>query len=93
MLFSVKTLFLTSWANSAQLFSKPQTTVFSEIAEKRKKSGTPNIKDPISLFKDTRHLLLCSHKHAVSQKQMESSVLTEAACGARNTSVKRHVAS
>lgn len=37
MLFSVKTLFLTSWANSAQLFSKPQTTVFSEIAEKRKK--------------------------------------------------------
>ena len=46
----------------------------------KKKSGTLNIKDPISLFKDTRHLLLCSHKHTVSQKQMESSVLTEAAC-------------
>lgn len=88
MAFSVKTLFPTWWANSARLFSKPQTTAFSETAKKKKKSGTLNIKDPISLFKDTRHLLLCSHKHAASQKQMESSVLTEAACGARNTRVK-----
>lgn len=78
----LKILFLVSWANCVQLFSKHQTTVFSEIAKRRrrKKSGTLNIKDPISLFKDTRHLLLCSYKHAVSQKQMESSILTEAAC-------------
>lgn len=70
---------------------------------KRKKSGTLNIKDPISLFKDTQRLLLCLRRwdgvgsggwgRAASQRQLESGVLTEAACGVRNTSVKRHAAS
>lgn len=87
LLLRVKT-FLASWANCVQLFSKSQTTVFSEIGGGVcvcvwKKNSTLNIKDPISLFKDTWRLLLSSHKHAVSQKQIESSsVLTEAACGA-----------
>lgn len=84
LLLRVKT-FLASWANCVQLFSKSQTTVFSEIGGGVvcEKNSTLNIKDPISLFKDTWRLLLSSHKHAVSQKQIESSsVLTEAACGA-----------
>lgn len=84
LLLRVKT-FLASWANCVQLFSKSQTTVFSEIGGGVcvEKNSTLNIKDPISLFKDTWRLLLSSHKHAVSQKQIESSgILTEAACGA-----------
>lgn len=89
MLFRVKTLFLTSWANCVQLFSKPKLQYFQNI---EKKSGTLNIKDPISLFKNTRHLLLCSHKHAVSEKQMKSSLQKQHAVQ-RNTSVKRHAVS
>lgn len=83
----------------AALQQTPQTNSISQKLRsekkknKEKKSGTRNIKDPISLFKDTQHLLLCSHKRAASQRQMESGVLTEAACGARNTSVKRRGAS
>lgn len=59
----------------------PNYSIFSNW--EKKKNSTPNIKDAISLFRDTWRLLLSSHKHAVSQKQIESSsILTEAACGA-----------
>lgn len=58
----------------------PNYSIFSNWGEK---NSTPNIKDAISLFKDTWRLLLSSHKHAASQNQIESSsILTEAACGA-----------
>lgn len=84
LLYCVKMLFL--WANCVQLFSKHQTTAFLEIATK--KSGTPNIKDPISLFKDTQHPLLGSHKHAVSQSRRRA-----AACGDQRYFLKRRAAS
>lgn len=83
MLFNVKMLFLKIVSQlCTALQQTPNYSIFPPKKWKKEKSGAPNIKDPISLFKDTRHLLLCSHKHAVSQKQMESSILTEAACGA-----------
>lgn len=87
LLFSVKILSLKLWANCVQLFSKHQTTFRycnnKKRKEGKKRSATPNIKDPVGLFKDTRHLLLGSYKHAASQRQMESRILTEAACCAK----------
>lgn len=81
LLLRVKTHF---WLRGPTVYSSsanPKLQYFQKLGGK--KNSTLNIKDPISLFKDTWRLLLSSHKHAVSQKQIESSsVLTEAACGA-----------
>lgn len=74
------------WNRGPTVYSSSANTKLQYFQKllKKKKSGTRNIKGPITLFKDTRHLLLCSHKHEVSQKQMESSILAEvASCAER----------
>lgn len=80
------------WHRGPTVYSSSANPNYSIFRILKKKSGTLNIKDPISLFKDTRHLLLCSHKHAASEKQMKSSLQKQHAVQ-RNTSVRSHAVS